>query len=194
MEYLERAFDDAKYGRASEHPYAEVMFPTAHEPRARARGQAHHDGVHAVRPVRAREGSWETEREAYARRVIDGSRGSRPTSRPRSSTSRCWTPRDLEARFGLLGGNIMQGEIVARSALLLPPDPVLRRLPHAGREPLPLRRRHAPRRWRDGRARAQRVDASCGPEAQPERRAPPRHREGPMNRADLGACVRGAGR
>ena len=33
MEYLERAFDDAKYGRASEHPYAEVMFPTAHEPR-----------------------------------------------------------------------------------------------------------------------------------------------------------------
>ena len=32
VEYLERAWDDAKYGRMSEHPYIEVVFPTAHEP------------------------------------------------------------------------------------------------------------------------------------------------------------------
>ena len=32
VEYLERAWDDAKYGRTSEHPYVEAVFPTAHEP------------------------------------------------------------------------------------------------------------------------------------------------------------------
>ena len=31
MTYLEKAFDDAKYGKPSVHPYAEVMFPTAHQ-------------------------------------------------------------------------------------------------------------------------------------------------------------------
>jgi len=32
IEYLERAFDDAKFGKPSEHPYVEVMFSTAHQP------------------------------------------------------------------------------------------------------------------------------------------------------------------
>src|SRR5439155_5171743 len=31
IEYLEKAWDDAKYGRPSKHPYLEVVFPTAHE-------------------------------------------------------------------------------------------------------------------------------------------------------------------
>ena len=34
IEYLERAWDDCKYGRTAEHPYVEVVFPTAHEPTA----------------------------------------------------------------------------------------------------------------------------------------------------------------
>ena len=71
MEYLERAFDDAKYGRASEHPYAEVMFPTAHEPRLAPDGKHIMMAFTQYGPIELRDGSWETERDAYAQRVID---------------------------------------------------------------------------------------------------------------------------
>ena len=60
MEYLERAWDDAKYGRMSEHPYVEVVFPTAHEPTGLAP-----DGKHLMLafsqfgPYELAEGSWE---------------------------------------------------------------------------------------------------------------------------------------
>ncbi len=55
IEYLERAWDDAKYGRMSEHPYVEVVFPTAHEPEGLApEGEAPHARVQPVRAVRAR--------------------------------------------------------------------------------------------------------------------------------------------
>ena len=37
VEYLERAWDDAKYGRPAQHPYVEVVFPTAHQPRGSRR-------------------------------------------------------------------------------------------------------------------------------------------------------------
>ena len=40
MEYLERAFDDAKYGKPSQHPYAELVFPTARPARRAARRPA----------------------------------------------------------------------------------------------------------------------------------------------------------
>ena len=75
---------------ASEHPYAEVMFPTAHEPGLAPEGKHIMMAFTQYGPIELREGSWETEREAYAQRVIDGrSRATRPTCPARSSTSRC---------------------------------------------------------------------------------------------------------
>jgi phytoene dehydrogenase-like protein len=71
IEYLERAWDDAKYGRPSEHPYVEVVFPTAHEPAGLAP-----EGKHVMLaftqygPYELREGTWDEEREPYGRRVI----------------------------------------------------------------------------------------------------------------------------
>ena len=59
MEYLERAFDDAKYGRASEHPYTEIVFPTAHEPTGLApEGKHVAIGFSQWGPYELRDGSW----------------------------------------------------------------------------------------------------------------------------------------
>ena len=112
MEYLERAFDDAKYGRASEHPYTEIVFPTAHEPTGLAPAGKHIAiGFSQWGPYELRDGSWETEREAYGRRVIEEFTRYAPNFAGAVEQMEVLAPPDIEARTGLLGGNIMQGEL-----------------------------------------------------------------------------------
>ncbi len=60
VEYLERAWDDAKYGRMSEHPYVEVVFPTAHEPEGLApKGKHLMLAFSQYGPYELAEGSWD---------------------------------------------------------------------------------------------------------------------------------------
>jgi phytoene dehydrogenase-like protein len=123
MEYLERAFDDAKYGRASKHPYAEVMFPTAHEPDLAPKGKHIMMAFTQYGPYELREGSWETERDAYAKRVIDELARYAPELPQAIEQIEVLTPRDIEERFGLLGGNIMQGELTPDQMFSFRPIP-----------------------------------------------------------------------
>jgi phytoene dehydrogenase-like protein len=111
--YLERAWDDAKYGRMSEHPYVEVVFPTAHEPEGLAP-----EGKHLMLafsqygPYELDEGSWdEGGRDEYAKRVFDALGEHAPKLKDAIEQVEVLAPKDIEARFGLVGGNIMQGEL-----------------------------------------------------------------------------------
>jgi phytoene dehydrogenase-like protein len=123
MEYLERAFDDAKYGRASARPYAEVMFPTAHEDGLAPEGKHLMMAFTQYGPYELRDGTWETEREAYAARVIDELARFAPNLPGAVEHVEVLTPRDLEDRFGLIGGNIMQGEVVPDQLFSFRPIP-----------------------------------------------------------------------
>jgi phytoene dehydrogenase-like protein len=111
MEYLERAFDDAKYGRASEHPYTEIVIPTAHEPGLAPDGKHLVIGFSQWGPYELRDGSWDTEREAYATRVIEEFTRYAPNFAGAVEQVEVLAPPDIEARYGLIGGNIMQGEL-----------------------------------------------------------------------------------
>jgi phytoene dehydrogenase-like protein len=123
MEYLESAFDDAKYGRASEHPYTEIVFPTAHERGLTPEGKHLVIGFSQYGPYELREGSWNTEREAYGTRVI--AEFERYAHGFAASVERMevLTPADIEARFGLIGGNIMQGELTPDQMFSFRPIP-----------------------------------------------------------------------
>ncbi len=123
MEYLERAFDDAKYGRASAHPYAEVMFPTAHEDGLAPAGKHMMLAFTQYGPYELREGSWETEREAYGARVIGELARYAPNLPDAVEHIEVLTPKDIEDRFGLIGGNIMQGEVVPDQLFSFRPIP-----------------------------------------------------------------------
>jgi len=111
LEYLERAWDDAKYGRCSENPYIEAVFPTVFEPELAP------DGKHLMLcftqfgPFDLREGSWETQREAYGRNVIRTIAEYCPGFEDSVEHMEVLAPPDLESRYGLIGGNIMQGEM-----------------------------------------------------------------------------------
>jgi phytoene dehydrogenase-like protein len=111
MEYLERAFDDAKYGRASAHPYTEIVVPTAHEPGLAPEGKHLVIGFSQWGPYELRDGSWDTERVAYATRVIDEFTRYAPNFAGAVEQVEVLAPPDIEARYGLIGGNIMQGEL-----------------------------------------------------------------------------------
>jgi phytoene dehydrogenase-like protein len=125
IEYLERAWDDAKYGRMSEHPYVEVVFPTAHEPEGLAP-----EGKHLMLafsqygPYSLREGSWDDGgRDEYGRRVLKALGEFAPSLEGSVEHLEVLTPKDIEARFGLLGGNIMQGELTPDQLFSFRPIP-----------------------------------------------------------------------
>jgi phytoene dehydrogenase-like protein len=122
IEYLERAFDDAKYGKPSQHPYVELVFPTAHEPHGLApRGKhlmlAFTQYLPFDTPNTART------RDAWAKKVIAACAAYAPELTSLVEHVEVLTPRDLEDRFGLLGGNIMQGELTPDQLFSFRPIP-----------------------------------------------------------------------
>jgi phytoene dehydrogenase-like protein len=126
IEYLERAWDDAKYGRMSAEPYIEVVFPTAHEPDGALAPRGKHLmlGFSQYGPFELREGSWEEGgREEYAKRALRAIGRYAPGLEDSIEHVEVLTPRDLEERFGLLGGNIMQGELTPDQLFSFRPIP-----------------------------------------------------------------------
>jgi phytoene dehydrogenase-like protein len=111
IEYLERAWDDAKYGRPSEHPYVEVVFPTAHEEGLAPQGKHVMLAFCQYGPYELRAGSWDDERERFGRCVIETVGRFAPNLADAVEHMEVLAPPDIEARFGLIGGNIMQGEL-----------------------------------------------------------------------------------
>ena len=125
VEYLERAWDDAKYGRMSEHPYVEVVFPTAHEPEGLApKGKHLMLAFSQYGPYELAEGSWdEGGRDEYAARVLKALGEFAPSLESAVEHLEVLTPRDIEERFGLIGGNIMQGELTPDQLFSFRPIP-----------------------------------------------------------------------
>jgi phytoene dehydrogenase-like protein len=125
IEYLERAWDDAKFGRMSEHPYVEVVFPTAHEPEGLApRGKHLMLAFSQYGPYELAEGSWdEGGRDDYAARVLKALGEFAPSLESAVEHLEVLTPRDIEERFGLIGGNIMQGELTPDQLFSFRPIP-----------------------------------------------------------------------
>jgi phytoene dehydrogenase-like protein len=123
MEYLERAWDDAKYGRPSEHPYLEAIFPTRHEPRLAPEGKHIMLAFSQYGPYDLASGTWDDQREAYGERVIRTLSEFAPNLEASVEHMEVLTPRDIERRFGLLGGNIMQGELTPDQMFSFRPIP-----------------------------------------------------------------------
>ena len=125
IEYLEKAWDDAKFGRMSEHPYVEVVFPTAHEPEGLAPTGRHLMlAFSQYGPYELAEGSWDDGgREEYGRRVLKALGEFAPSLEDSVEHLEVLTPGDIEERFGLLGGNIMQGELTPDQLFSFRPIP-----------------------------------------------------------------------
>jgi phytoene dehydrogenase-like protein len=121
MTYLERAFDDAKYGKPSTHPYAEVMFPTAHEAGLAPDGK--HLMMAFTQYMPFDTPNTRRAHDAWAKKVVDAVGAYAPGLADSVEHVEVLTPKDLQERFGLLGGNIMQGELTPDQMFSFRPIP-----------------------------------------------------------------------
>jgi phytoene dehydrogenase-like protein len=111
IEYVERAWDDAKYGRASERPLLELTIPTMYDASLAPPGK-HVMGIFLqYAPYTLREGTWDELREPFGDRVISLIEEYAPNIRRIIEHRQVLTPLDLERRFGITGGNIFHGEM-----------------------------------------------------------------------------------
>ncbi|MFN7994435.1 MAG: NAD(P)/FAD-dependent oxidoreductase [Bryobacteraceae bacterium] len=111
IEYIERAWDDAKYGRPSDRPMLELTIPTMYDSSLAPPGK-HVMGIFLqYAPYTLREGTWDDCREPFYNRVVELIEEYVPNIRSIIIDKQVLTPLDLERRFGLTGGNIFHGEM-----------------------------------------------------------------------------------
>ena len=123
IEYVERAWDDAKYGRPSQSPLLELTIPTMYDPSLAPPG-GHIMGIFLqYAPYTLRDATWDDLREPFANRVFDLIEEYAPGFRSLIVEKQVLTPLDLERRFGLTGGNIFHGEMSIDQMFVMRPLP-----------------------------------------------------------------------
>jgi phytoene dehydrogenase-like protein len=112
IDYIERAWDDAKYGRPSANPMIEVGIPTAYDPSLAPPGKHIMSLFVQYAPYTLADGTWDAERrDAFVDRILDILR-EYTLNLPSAVEYRfALAPPDLETRFGLTGGHIFHGEL-----------------------------------------------------------------------------------
>jgi phytoene dehydrogenase-like protein len=110
VDYLERAYDDSKYGRMSEHPYLDVTIPTLLDPSLAPEGRHVLSAYVQYTPVKLRGSDWAKERDALGDRVLRTLEEYAPGISGLVLARQVLTPRDLEETYGLSGGHPDHGE------------------------------------------------------------------------------------
>jgi phytoene dehydrogenase-like protein len=110
IEYLERAFDAAKYGDFSKHPYLDISIPSLTDASLAPLG-SHVMSIHAqFAPYRLKNGDWDSRRDELGDTVIQTLALYAPDIRNLIVHRQVLTPLDLETKYGLTGGHIFHGE------------------------------------------------------------------------------------
>jgi phytoene dehydrogenase-like protein len=112
-DYLERAYDQAKYGDFSDRPYINVVFPSLLDRDMAPPGKHVMSCFVQYAPYAIKEGPshWPERREAFGDAVIDTLAEFMPTLKDDILHRQVLTPWDLEQEFGLTEGNIFHGEL-----------------------------------------------------------------------------------
>jgi len=111
IDYLERAFDAAKYGDLSAKPFLEVTIPTLTDPSLASTG-AHVMSIHAqFAPYQLKEGNWDLRREELADVIVNTLAEHAPDLKGLIVGRKVLAPLDLEREFNLTGGHIHHGEM-----------------------------------------------------------------------------------
>jgi phytoene dehydrogenase-like protein len=134
IEYLERAWDDAKYGNISTQPMLDCVIPTTKDPTLAPEGKHVLTAFVQYAPYQLAPGhSWDKERDVLGDRVVETIAAYAPNFKDALLHREVVTPLDLERRFGLVGGNIFQGEMALDQLFFARP------IPQAGSYRTPMR-------------------------------------------------------
>jgi phytoene dehydrogenase-like protein len=123
VDYMERAYDDAKYGKFSRRPYIDMVIPSLTDPSVAPPGKHVMSCFVQYAPYNLKEGSWDDKREEFGNTVVDTIAEHAPNIRDLIIDRQVLTPLDLERDFGLSEGNIFQGELTLEQLFFLRPVP-----------------------------------------------------------------------
>jgi phytoene dehydrogenase-like protein len=122
LDYLERAYDDAKYGRVSERPHLEVRIPSLADPTLAPPGRHVMSIEVQYVPYHLRDGAWDdAARDALGDRVIETLASYAPDLPGNILHRHVLTPRDLESVFALTEGHAYHGELTLDQILFMRP-------------------------------------------------------------------------
>ena len=121
-DYMERAYDDAKYGNFSRHPYVDVIIPSMIDPAMTPPGKHVMSCFVQYAPYELSDGGWTDEkREAFGDAVVNTLAEYFPNLKDIILHRQVLTPVDIEAQTGLSQGNIFQGELSLSQLFFLRP-------------------------------------------------------------------------
>jgi phytoene dehydrogenase-like protein len=123
VDYMERAYDQAKYGEFSRRPYIDMVIPTLTDPSVAPPGKHILSCFVQYAPYKLAKGTWDDQREAFGDTVIDTIAEYAPNIREIILDRQVLTPLDLERDFGLTEGNIFQGELTLEQLFFARPVP-----------------------------------------------------------------------
>lgn len=110
LDYIEQAYDDAKYGRPSQEPILEITMPSSVDPTVAPPGKHVMSMFVQYAPYRLADGKhWDDVKEEFADRCVALLGRYAPNVPAAVEHRQILSPLDLERDFGLTGGNIMQG-------------------------------------------------------------------------------------
>jgi len=125
VDYLERAYDEAKYGMFSRRPYLNIVFPSLTDSTVAPPGKHVLSAFVQYAPYHLKDGAdkWPEHKEAFGETVIDTIEELAPGIRDLILHKQVLTPWDLEKDFGLTEGNIFHGELSVEQLAFLRPAP-----------------------------------------------------------------------
>ena len=111
IDYLERAFDESKYGNFSRQPYIEITLPSLSDPSLAPAGQHVMSIYMQYAPYKLKNDDWENQRKALGETVVQTVAQYAPNLPQTILHHQIITPKDLEETYGLTGGHIFHGEL-----------------------------------------------------------------------------------
>ena len=111
IDYLERAFDEAKYGNFSRQPYLELTIPSLIDPSLAPAGKHVMSIYMQYAPHKLKGGDWESQRAALGETVVKTLAQYAPDLPEMIIRHQIITPQDLEDVYGMTGGHIFHGEL-----------------------------------------------------------------------------------
>jgi phytoene dehydrogenase-like protein len=123
VDYMERAYDQAKYGDFSSRPYIDMVIPTLTDPSVAPPGKHILSCFVQYAPYSLASGTWDDRRDAFGDAVVDTIAEYAANLREIILHRQVLTPLDLERDFGLTEGNIFQGELTLEQLFFARPVP-----------------------------------------------------------------------
>ena len=123
MDYMEHAYDEAKYGWYSSRPYLDIIIPSMNDPTLAPPGKHVMSCFVQYAPYHLRASSWDAEREHLGDAVVNAIATFAPNIRGRILHRQVVTPLDLERDYALTEGNIFHGELMPDQLFSFRPVP-----------------------------------------------------------------------